>query len=98
MLVEFRASPAALGAIEILGPLRLMAAQLEREFYPIGKLLEDGQTAAALIAQIREAIGRAAWADSGGPGQIAFDQPSQCLIVLQSQDAQAAIGRLLGGQ
>ena len=39
MLVEFRASPAALGAIEILGPLRLMAAQLEREFYPIGKLL-----------------------------------------------------------
>ena len=83
--------------IEITTPARL-AAQLEREFYPIGKLLEDGQTAAALIAQIREAIGRAAWADSGGPGQIAFDQPSQCLIVLQSQDAQAAIGRLLGGQ
>ncbi|MDI9445813.1 MAG: DUF1559 domain-containing protein [Planctomycetota bacterium] len=82
--------------IEITTPARL-ASQLEREFHPIGELLENGQTAAALIQRIREEIG-AAWADSGGPGQIVFDEPSRCLIVLHSQSVQAAIGRLLGEQ
>ena len=44
---------------------------------------------------LKARVAGAGWSDVGGPGEICFDPPSQYLLVLQSQPAQAAIERLL---
>ena len=71
--------------------------RLELEFYPIGAQGEKTPEAevAELIEKLKTAVGRKTWTDAGGPGEVYFDAPSQCLIVLQSQPVQAAIERLL---
>jgi hypothetical protein len=71
-----------------------VAARLEVEFYPVGKRLA-GQPPEALIHQIRTGVHDAAWGDAGATGAIDFDPLSQCLIVLQTQPAQAAVEALL---
>ncbi len=72
----------------------VVAARLELEFYPPGKQLA-GQPPEALIERIRSGIHGAAWDGDGATGAIVFDPPSQCLLVLQTQPAQAAIEALL---
>jgi hypothetical protein len=73
---------------------KAVAARLEVEFYPVGKRLA-GQPAAALVEQIRSTVHGAAWGARGATAAVEFDPPSQCLIVLQTQSAQAAIEALL---
>jgi len=72
------------------------AARMQLEFYPFGKLLGSGRTGAALAEQIRTGVAPTTWTSTGGPGTLHFDEPSACLIVLQSQPAQVAVERLLG--
>jgi hypothetical protein len=76
-----------------------LAARLEVEFYPVGKRLAGGPPA-ALIDQIKTSVPNALWGDGDAragvsSGAIAFDAPSQCLIVLQSQPVQDAIENFL---
>jgi len=70
-------------------------ARLELEFYPVAEALAKGQKAAALLERIRSGVAPATWSDAGGPAVLYFDKPSGCLIVLQSQPAQAAVQKLL---
>ena len=71
---------------------KAIAARMELEFYPVGKLLA-GQPPAALIERIKTVLPGATWGEGGGA--IYFDPPSQCLIVLQSQPVQRALEALL---
>jgi hypothetical protein len=76
---------------------KAVAARLELEFYKVGHLLGD-QPPAALIARIKGRLPGVAWNESGGPGVLVYDAPSQCLIVLQSQPVQIAIETGLAGK
>jgi len=71
---------------------KTVAARMELEFYPLAALLA-GHPAAALIERIKTELAGAAWGKGGG--DLYFDPPSQCLIVLQSQPAQTALETLL---
>lgn len=72
-------------------------AHFEREFYPIGDLLDAGQNAAALIDRLRGEIAAGTWESDGGKGVVILDETSRCLIVLQTQRAQVAIEAFLTG-
>jgi hypothetical protein len=72
-------------------------SHLEREFYQIGDLLHAGQNAAALIDRLRAEIVGGTWESEGGRGVVVFDEPSRCLIVLQTQRVQAGIEMFLDG-
>lgn len=74
---------------------RTVAARLELEFHPVGDLLTEGATAASLMEGIKDQVAGATWSEAGGPGVLHFDQPSQCLIVLQAQPAQFELEELL---
>jgi hypothetical protein len=74
---------------------KALDARLELEFYSVAALLAKGTTAPALVEQIKGRLAGATWSDAGGPGVLYFDQPSGCLIVLQSQPVQVAIEQLL---
>jgi hypothetical protein len=69
--------------------------RLELEFFPIGSWLDRGISADRLAEQLRARVAPVSWSDVGGEAEIYFDAPSRCLIVLQSQPAQAAVERLL---
>ena len=73
---------------------KALAARMEVEFYPAGKLL-GGKSPDLLIERIKSALPNAAWSPAAGGGAICFDPLSHCLIVLQSQPAQRAIEDLL---
>jgi hypothetical protein len=73
---------------------KAVAARLEIEFYPLAKRLA-AQPPAAVIDQLRTGVPGAVWGDAGASGALYFDPPSQCLIVLQTQPAQAAIEAIL---
>jgi len=72
-----------------------LVARPELEFYSVAPLLRDGRTGPELAAEIKARLAGPTWSDSGGPGELHFDEPSGCLIVLQSQPVQAAVERLL---
>jgi hypothetical protein len=84
--------------------------RLELEFYPVGPRLAkedsprplagEGQAvrAAKLIERLKAQVAASTWTDAGGSGEVYFDAPSQCLIVLQSQHVQAEIERLLAAK
>ena len=74
---------------------KAVSARLELEFYPAADLLTGGRTGPELVEQIKGRLAGSTWSDAGGPGVLHFDQPSKCLIVLQSQPVQAALERLL---
>jgi hypothetical protein len=85
---------------------KAVAARRELEFYPVSELLRNGRTGhraptegwsagPALVEQIKGRLAGSTWSDAGGPGVLYFDQPSSCLIVLQSQPVQQALERLL---
>jgi hypothetical protein len=71
-------------------------AELELEFYRVGELLGAERSGPGLAEMLRTRVEPATWTGAGGPGVVRFDEPSGCLIVLQSQPAQAAVERLLG--
>jgi hypothetical protein len=68
-----------------------LAAHLELEFYPVGKILGKDQSGPQLIEQIKAAVSPAAWNNAESLPAIYFDQSSTALIVLQSPPVQAAI-------
>jgi hypothetical protein len=89
-------------AYRIVGPNVLQVTtkeaaeeRLELEFYPIGLNVKEGQSGPALIESLKTRVSPSTWAETGGSGEIHFDPPSQCLIVLQSQSVQAAVERFL---
>jgi hypothetical protein len=69
--------------------------QLELEFYPVGPWLAKGTSGQALAERLTTQVAASTWRDVGGPGEDYFYPPSQCLVVLQSQPAQAAIEQFL---
>ncbi|MBU4273662.1 MAG: hypothetical protein KKA28_17510 [Planctomycetes bacterium] len=69
--------------------------RLELEFHPIGLWLDRGIQAERLAEQLKARVAPVSWSDVGGEADIYFDAPSGCLIVLQSQPAQATIQQLL---
>lgn len=72
------------------------AERMELEFYPVGaRLAKQDVKGPALVEQLRARIATSTWSDVGGPAEIYFDPTSECLIVLQSQSAQAALERTL---
>ncbi len=73
---------------------KALAARMELEFHAVGPLLA-GLPPAALIDRIKGNLRGATWTEAGGSGEIYFDAPSQCLLVLQSQPMQAAIEAML---
>jgi hypothetical protein len=73
---------------------KAIAARLEIEFYPVGRLLAKEQPA-ALIERIKGRLGGATWGEGGGGGALEFDPPSRCLICLQSQPVEIALEALL---
>ncbi len=82
------------GLIQVTTP-EAADERLELEFYPIKPWLERGISGQRLAEQLKGRVAPATWNDVGGLAEICFDSPSGCLIVLQSQPAQAAIQRLL---
>lgn len=73
---------------------KAVAARLELEFYQVGSLLAK-EKSAALIERIKGRLPGTSWSEGGGPGVILFDEPSQCLLVLQSQPVQIALEAIL---
>lgn len=67
----------------------------EVEFYPAKELIDGDQPADALIERIKSELAPSSWDDAGGPGRIAFDAASSCLIVLQTQARQIELEQLL---
>jgi hypothetical protein len=82
------------GTLEIT-TRKAAAARLELEFFKVGPLIASGIPAQSLIEPIQDRLAPATWNDAGGPAVIHFDEPSQTLIVLQSQPVQVEIERLL---
>jgi hypothetical protein len=74
-------------------PLLPGEGQQHSSALPLGE--GPGVRAAKLIQRLKTKVAAATWSDAGGSAEVCFDPPSQCLIVLQSQPAQAAIERLL---
>ena len=72
--------------------------RLELEFYPVGPRLDGGNSGEKLAERLKTEVAASTWSDAGGPGEVCFDAPSQCLIVLQSQPVQAAVERMLGAK
>jgi len=68
--------------------------RLELEFYPIGTLSVEKKNDAgqAVIEQLKKNAAALGWSTAGN---LYFDPPSQCLIVLQPQAVQIAVERLL---
>ncbi|MGO9111620.1 MAG: hypothetical protein ACLP9L_20540, partial [Thermoguttaceae bacterium] len=73
---------------------KAVAARMELEFYPVGKLLA-GKPPAAWIQRTKTWLPGATWREGGGTGATYYDPPSQCLIVLQSQPVQIRLEGLL---
>ncbi|HEV3023953.1 MAG TPA: DUF1559 domain-containing protein [Pirellulales bacterium] len=74
---------------------------LELEFHRIGDLFDGGLsdselTPDALCERVLEELSPRTWSEAGGSGVLHYDDDSKCLIVLQSQDVQIALERLLG--
>ena len=69
--------------------------RLELEFYPVGRWLDKGISGPKLADGLKARVAPSTWSDAGGLADACFDPPSRCLIVLQSQPAQALIQRLL---
>lgn len=67
------------------------AERMSLEFYPVG-------ASAASAEGLKTRVAPSTWSDAGGSAEIYFDQASGCLIVLQSQSAQAEIERELGNK
>jgi len=74
----------------------VVTAKLEVEFHPVGDLITEPTTAGALVGRIEDQVAGATWSDAGGPGVLRFDEPSKCLIVLQSQPVQFELEALVG--
>jgi hypothetical protein len=74
---------------------KLLDTRLELEFYPVRDLVPNVLAAPALVETLENQVGGGSWSDAGGPAVIEFDPPSGCLIVLQSQPLQIALGRAL---
>ncbi len=70
-------------------------SRLEVEFYRVPKPDDDGTK---LVQAAREALGPANFRDFGGAGQLAFDQPSNCLLVSLSQTRQRELQTWLAAQ
>ncbi|MBI2481296.1 MAG: hypothetical protein HYV60_22440 [Planctomycetia bacterium] len=73
----------------------VLDSRLEIEFYRVAKPADDG---AKLVQTVREAVGPANFRDFGGFGQLAFDQPSSCLLVSLSQTRQTELQTWLAAQ
>ena len=84
-------------AIQVTTP-EAAEERLELEFYPVGPWLAKGTAGTVLAERLKARIAPSTWDDVGGLGLVYFDPPSECLLVLQSQPAQAAIERLLESQ
>lgn len=65
-----------------------LSSHLETEFYPLRGLVDKGLPAPAVLERIQSEVAASSWADAGGPGILYFDEPSQCLIVYQTQPVQ----------
>ena len=72
--------------------------ELEIEFYPLKKLLAAGGSADELVERIRKEVAPVSWDDTGGAAAMAFDGPSSCLIVSQSQPVQRELEAWLAKQ
>lgn len=70
---------------------KALNAHLEVGFFPVGELVDRGLAAPALLDRIQGEVAGASWTEAGGPGVLYLDQPSRCLIVLQSQSVQAML-------
>jgi hypothetical protein len=81
-------------AIQVTTP-EAAAERLEIEFYPVAAWLAKGTSGPHLAERLKARIAATTWSDVGGSGEVYFDSPSRCLIVLQSQPAQLAIEALL---
>jgi hypothetical protein len=89
-------------AYRIVGPTVIQVTtteaadeRLDLEFYPVATWLAQGISGPHLAERLKARIAAPTWSDVGGPAEVYFDSPSQCLIVLQSQPPQVAIERLL---
>ena len=80
------------GLLQITSP-KAIAERRELEFYPAADLVTP--TGPALVERIKATVAQATWKDAGGSGAVYLDEPSGCLMVLQSQPVQAAVGKLL---
>jgi hypothetical protein len=75
---------------------RAIAARLDVEFYPAADLA-GGIGPGEVGQRLRTSVAKHTWSGAGGAGMMVVDEPSGCLIVLQSQPVQAALGRVLEG-
>ncbi len=80
--------------IQITTPT-IVDSRQEIEFYRVPKQDDDGEK---LVQAAREALGPANFRDAGGVGQLAFDQPSNCLLVSLSQPRQTELQTWLAAQ
>jgi len=69
--------------------------RLDLEFYPVGKLLGKELSGSDLAEQIKSAVAPDTWKNEGKSAAIYFDQPSNALIISQSQPVQGAIQEFL---
>ncbi|QDU97743.1 hypothetical protein Pla8534_55970 [Lignipirellula cremea] len=76
--------------LQVTTPQRL-AESLDVEMYPAGDLLREGDTAEALLKRIRAKVGETAFADKGGPGEIAYDAASQHVVAVLPQPLQVEL-------
>jgi hypothetical protein len=74
------------------------AGYLELEFYPVRDLVSAGGTVESLVERIKDETGGGTWSDAGGAGVVHFDEPSHCLLVLQSQPVQIEVEQFLARQ
>lgn len=66
----------------------VLDSHLEIEFYRVAKPTDEGT---AIMQAARDALGPPNFRDFGGSGQVAFDAPSNCLLVCLSQPRQVEL-------
>ncbi|HEX5106427.1 MAG TPA: hypothetical protein VFV87_21560, partial [Pirellulaceae bacterium] len=73
--------------IQVLTP-ETHGSRVELEFYSASGLLAADATGGALLAKVRAALGEGHFRETGGPGELHYDAPSQCLLAALPQPQQ----------
>ncbi len=72
-----------------------LAAKFQLEFYPVASQLTADVTPDVLTERVKSGVLPKSWDDAGGGASIAYDAPSKCLLVWQTQAAQRQVEQLL---
>jgi hypothetical protein len=80
--------------IQVLTP-ETLATRCELEFYKVDGLTEGDESGETLVTKLQTTLGEALFREAGGPGDLRYDPPGQCLLASLPQPKQRELETLL---